>query len=330
VAGAKIVFAKFDGYVPRGEGTPSFTAGPKVAHFDRVEWLILPDPATSAAAIGNNEIDWWENPPIDLLPSLAANKALTVKKLDPYGSIGCLRFNHLHPPFDKVAVRRVVMSVCNQDDFMNAYAGADPSVISNPAGLFAPGSPYATTAGTEAVGRQKDFAAAKRELAAAGYNGEKVVVLGPTSIPPLHAYSQVSVDVLRKLGMNVDYVAVEWGTVVQRRASKEPIDKGGWNIFLTNLGGDGNVSPAAASAIRSGTAAWFGWPNMPAMEALRDQWLEAPDLATGRKIAEQMQLLMFQEAPYVPLGFYAGKHVYRSNIVDVREGFPQMYGVRRA
>ena len=329
VAGAKIVFARNEAYVPRGEGIASFTAGPKVAHFDRVEWIIMPDAATSAAAISNNEIDWWENPPIDLLPSLTANKSLMVKKLDPYGSIGCLRFNHLIPPFDKAAVRRVVMSVCNQDDFMNAYAGADPSVISNPAGLFAPGSPYATTVGTEAVGRQKDLAAAKRELAAAGYNGEKVVVLGATSIPPLHAYSQVSVDLLRKIGMNVDYVAVEWGTVVQRRASKETTDKGGWNIFLTNLGGDGNVSPAAASAIRSGTAAWFGWPNMPQMEALRDQWLEAPDLATGRKIAEQMQLLMFQEAPYVPLGFYAGKHVYRGNLADLREGFPQMYGVRR-
>jgi peptide/nickel transport system substrate-binding protein len=30
----------------------------------------------------------------------------------------------------------------------------------------------------------------------------------------------VTVDLLTRLGMKVDYVAVDWGTVVQRRAQK--------------------------------------------------------------------------------------------------------------
>jgi peptide/nickel transport system substrate-binding protein len=330
VPGSKVVFARNEAYVPRADGKPSFTAGPKVAHFDRVEWLMLPDPATAAAAVANSEIDWWENPPIDLLPSLKRNTALTIQTIDPYGSIGCMRFNHLYPPFNNPAVRRAIMAAVNQDEFMMAYAGADPSIISNPVGLFSPGSPMATTIGTETVGRIKDIKEAKKALLAAGYKGERVVVLGATSIPPLHAYSQVTVDLLQRLGMNVDYVAVDWGTVVQRRASKEPPEKGGWNIFLTNLGGAGNVSPAAASAIRSGPTAWFGWPDMPKMEELRDAWLTAPDLAAQKQIAADMQLLMFEAAPYVPLGYYSGPTVYRSTLRDVRKGFPQMYGVRRA
>ncbi len=329
VPGSKVVFAKADTYAPRADGTMSFTAGPKVAHFDRVEWLMLPDPATSAAAIANGEIDWWENPPIDLLPSLKQNKALAVKTIDPYGSIGCLRFNHLNTPFDKPAMRRAVLSACNQDDYMMAYAGADPSVIHNPVGLFSPGSPYATTIGCENVGRVKDLKQVQKDLAAAGYNGERIVLLGPTTIPPLHAYSQVTADLLKRIGMNVDYQALDWGTVVQRRASKETIDKGGWNIFMTNLGGSGNVSPVSASAIRSGAAAWFGWPNMPKMEALRDAWLDAPDLAAQKKIVEQMQMLAWDEAPYVPLGYYAGPVVYRTGLSGIRDGFPQMYGVKR-
>ncbi len=329
VPGSLVVFSRFDGYVPRADGTPSFTAGPKVAHFDRVEWQILPDPATAAAAIGNNEIDWWENPPIDLVPSLKSNKALATRVIDPFGSIGCLRFNELFPPFDNEAIRQVVLSVVNQDEFMMAYAGADPSIISNPVGLFAPGTPMASKAGLEAIGRVKDMAQAKKDLIAAGYKGEKVVLLGATSIPPLHAYSQLAADLLQRIGMNVDYVAVEWGTVVQRRASKEPPEKGGWNIFLTNLGGPGNVSPAASPGIRSGAAAWFGWPTVPGMEELRDSWLDAPDLAGQRAIAEKMQLLMLKSVPYAPLGYYAGPIVFRTSLTDIREGFPQMYGVRR-
>ncbi|MBC7638050.1 MAG: ABC transporter substrate-binding protein [Acetobacteraceae bacterium] len=330
VPGAKIVFAKFDGYVPRADGTASFTAGPKIANFERVEWHILPDAATISAALSNNEIDWWENPSIDLLPSLKRDKSLVTKTIDPYGSIGCLRFNHLNAPFDKAAVRRAVLSAVNQDEFMLAYAGAEPSIIKNPCGLFSSGSPLASNVGTEAVGRlSKNLDQVKKDLAAAGYNGEKVVLLGPTTIPVLHAYSQLTADLLARIGMNVDYVAVEWGTVVQRRASKEPISKGGWNIFMTNLGGSGNVSPAAASAIRSGQAAWFGWPDMPAMEALRENWLDAGDVATQKSIALDMQKLLFQEAPYVPLGYYAGPTIYRNSITDIRDGFPQMYGVKR-
>ena len=50
VSGSKAVYARNEAYVPR-EGVPSFSAGGKVAYFDRVEWLIMPDKATEAAAL---------------------------------------------------------------------------------------------------------------------------------------------------------------------------------------------------------------------------------------------------------------------------------------
>jgi peptide/nickel transport system substrate-binding protein len=38
VAGSLVVYERFDGYAPRPNGVADGTAGPKVAHFDRVEW----------------------------------------------------------------------------------------------------------------------------------------------------------------------------------------------------------------------------------------------------------------------------------------------------
>ena len=76
VVGSLLVYERFAGYVPRTDGTPDWTAGPKIAHFDRVEWHVIPDPATAAAALQTGEIDWWENPTADLLPSLRAVKGL--------------------------------------------------------------------------------------------------------------------------------------------------------------------------------------------------------------------------------------------------------------
>ena len=122
----------------------------------------------------------------------------------------------------------------------------------------------------------------------------------------------------------------DWGTVVQRRASKEPPDKGGWNVFYTYLGGFGNISPAPDISIRgNGAGAWFGWPTDPKMEALRDAWFEAPDLAAQQKLCREMQVEYFQNPPYVALGMYDSPTAFHRYLKDIRDGWPQFYGVQK-
>ncbi len=330
VPGQRVVYAKNADYVPRKDGKPSFNAGPKIANFDRVVWNFISDPGTAAAALQQGEIDWWENPPIDLVPSLQANKDLVVTVKDKTGEIGCLRFNQLFPPFDKPAVRRAVLSAIDQKEVMTAFCGAVPSVMKVDVGLFVPGTPLASDVGVEITRGPKDYDKIKRELAAAGYSGEKIVVLAATTIPSIWAEAQVASDVLKKIGMNVDMQALEWGTVVSRRAVKEPIDHGGWNIFYTYLGGFGNISPGPSIAIRGiGAGSWFGWPTDPDMEKLRDDWFAAPDLAAQQKITKAMQEHFWQNPGYVPLGMYDQPWAFRSNLQDVHDGFPQFYGVKR-
>jgi peptide/nickel transport system substrate-binding protein len=330
IPGQRVVFATNADYVPRTSGKPSFNAGPKIAYVERVVWNFVQDPATAAAALQSGEIDWWENPTIDLVPQLKASEKLTVVVKDKTGEIGCLRFNHLYPPFDKPAVRRAVLSAINQKDVITAFAGAEPSIMKVDVGLFVPGTPMASDVGVEITRGTTDYAKVKQELAAAGYNGEKVVVLAATTIPSIWAEASVATDVLQKIGMNVDLLALEWGTVVSRRASKEPLDKGGWNIFYTYLGGFGNISPGPNIAIRgSGGNSWFGWPTDPEMEALRDQWFAAPDLAAQQKICRDMQTHFWQNPSYVPLGMYDQPTAFHKYLVDVHDGWPQFYGVRR-
>ncbi|MFP3248894.1 MAG: ABC transporter substrate-binding protein, partial [Paraburkholderia sp.] len=72
VLGSKAVFEKFTDYVPRNEPA-SWMAGGKKVSIDRLEWIIMPDPATASAALQNGEIDWWENPVADLVPVLKSN-----------------------------------------------------------------------------------------------------------------------------------------------------------------------------------------------------------------------------------------------------------------
>jgi peptide/nickel transport system substrate-binding protein len=313
IPGQRVVFDKNPDYIPRASGQPSFSAGPKVAYIDRVTWNFVQDPSTASAALMQGEVDWWENPTIDLVPQLKRNKDLVITVKDRTGEIGCLRFNHLFPPFDNAAVRRVVLSAMDQKDVMTAVAGAEPSLIKTDVGLFVPGTPMASTVGVEITRGPKDFAKLKKDLAGAGYNGERVVVLAASTIPTIYAEAQVATDVLQRIGMNIDLQTMEWGSVVARRASREPIDKGGWNIFYTYLGGMGNISPGSDIAIRaSGADAWFGWPTDPKMEALRTAWFDAPDPEAQQKICRDMQEEFWQNPLYAPLGMYDQPTAFRS------------------
>src|SRR5437763_5274598 len=204
IPGQRVVFAKNPDYVPRADGKPSFSAGPKVVYVDRVVWNFVQDPSTASAALAQGEIDWWENPTIDLIPQLKRNKDLVITVKDRTGEIGCLRFNHLYPPFDNPAVRRVVLSAMDQKEVMTAVAGAEPSLIKTDVGLFVPGTPMASTVGVEITQGPKDLDKVKKELAAAGYKGERVVVLAASAIPTIFAEAQVATDVLQRIGMNID------------------------------------------------------------------------------------------------------------------------------
>ena len=151
VVGSKVVYTRNTDYVPRPDGTPDWLAGPKIVNFDRVEWNVMPDPATAAAALENGEVDWWENPPNDLLPMLDRSANVRTEGNGPLGTIGTGVFNHLHPPFDKPAVRRVMLQAISQADFMTAAAGTDPEMWRDGIGIFTPGTPMASDAGMEII-----------------------------------------------------------------------------------------------------------------------------------------------------------------------------------
>jgi len=231
---------------------------------------------------------------------------------------------------DIETVRQAILAAIDPVEVMQAVMGEDTTAYNAPVGTFLPGTPSASTAGMDRLGGKKSIEEIKAMLAAAGYSGEKVVLLHPTDQPFYDAMTQVVAATLQKIGVTVDDQSMDFGTVVQRRASKEPIDKGGWNIFYTWLGGFSNISPAPNNAIRgNGTAAWFGWPDNAKMEALYDSWFDAPDLDAQQKICEAMQIAFWQNPSYAPLGMYDQPTAFHNYLQDVPDGWPQFYGLKK-
>lgn len=329
VPGARNIYARFDGYVPR-QGKASFTAGERIAHFDRVEWITTPDPATQVAALKAGEVDWIEQPLMDLVPSLKTTKGISMSVAETQGLLGWLRFNFLYPPFDNPKIRRVALKAVNQKDFMEAVVGTAAPYDAQ-TGIFTSGSPSASTAGMEALSGKHDIADLKRELIEAGYKGEKVVYLSPTDVPRINAIAEVGVDMLRKIGMNVDEVSTDWGTAVQRSVSRKPPASGGWNMFCAFAGGYDCANPGSHQLLRgNGDAAYNGWPNLPKVEALRNEWLVANDPAAEKEIAAKLQAQALDDVVYLPLGSYFQPTAYKSDLVDMGRGLILFTGVRRA
>jgi peptide/nickel transport system substrate-binding protein len=331
VVGSRVVFTKNAGYVPRPNGTPDWLSGPKIVHFDRVEWHVMPDPATSAAALENGEVDWWENPPNDLLPALGRSPHVRTEDTGPLGTIGTGVFNHTQPPFDKAAVRRIVLEASSQADFMTAAAGTNKEMWRDGVGFFAPGTPMANDAGMDVVtSKKRDMRTLAQALRDAGYKGERIVLMSPSDQAVLTAQCAVALDLLQKLGMDVQFEVMDWGTLVQRRARKEPPDKGGWNMFITGWNGLDMTTPVTNQTLRSnGAKAWFGWPDLPGVQSLIDAWVDAPDLASQQKIAADLQRKALEEVPYLPTGQYFYRTACRDDITGIIPGQFVFWNVRR-
>ncbi len=330
VVGSRVAYQRFDGYRARPNGVPSCTAGPKVVNFDRVEWTVIPDVATAAAAMQRGEADWWEQPSFDLLPVMERESALKTFVVDVTGNIGIFRMNQLHPPFDNQAIRRALLPALNQADYMEAIAGDRKQSWRADVGFFGPGTAMASDAGMQAITGPRDIERAKREIQAAGYGGEPVVVMSPSDYPRINALASVAADMLQRCGLNVDLQQMDWGTVIQRRASKAPPSQGGWSVFFTTLSGVDMSNPAASLALRgNGQGAWFGWPTAPKLEALRDQFLAESDLAAQQRIAAEIQEQAFVDVPFLPLGEFIQPTTQRRDLVDTLNGLSLFWNVRR-
>src|SRR5215469_15471007 len=96
------------------------------------------------------------------------------------------------------------------------FAGSDRNSWRDDVGLFGTGSPLASDVGIEVLRRPRDYAAVKRALAAAGYKGEKIVVMAPTDVSELGNLTRAGAEQLRRAGMNVDLQELDFANVVRR------------------------------------------------------------------------------------------------------------------
>jgi peptide/nickel transport system substrate-binding protein len=329
VPGARSVFERFPGYEPRPEPA-SWLAGGKRVLFERIEWLTMPDPATASAAMQNGEIDWWEVILPDAAPVLRKNRNVLVDIADPQGTVGYLVMNHLHPPFNDVRARRAILMAMSQEDYMHAYVGDDEGLWKPMPSYFTPGSQFYTEEGGDLLKGPRNLDGAKRLLAESGHRGETVTFMAAQDLPHHKAWGDVTVDLLQRLGMKVDFAAVDMGTVFVRRTQKAPPGQGGWQMYLNvNVGVD-FIDPSNKLIRSRGDLVANGWSTSAAVEAEVEAWYAATSIDDEKRIARRLNKAAFDHVVYAPLGMSVRHFACRKNLAGVGRGpIPLPWGVSK-
>lgn len=322
VPGSKAAFARFEGYVPRTE-LASGLAGNRKASIDRIEWTQIGDASTAMAALQAGEQDYWDAPPPDLIAVLKADPNIAVAARYPSGVNFMLQVNHLQPPFNNVAVRRALAMAIDQRQILRP-AVSDPATIKTCHSFYGCNTPYATDEGGDIL-KVADTAKARAALIAAGYKNEKVVLLtaGEGPAAPLGAATE---DLMRRLGLNVELITLDFASITQRRTNRESVDKGGWSAFLTGWLGTDLVNPGVHPMLRgAGLEGYAGWCDDPQIETLRNAWATATTAAEQTKLASDLQIEAFKVLPYIPLGMIPVESAYRKKVTGVEPALVNSY-----
>lgn len=328
-AGDRVVYVKNPAYRPRTEA-PDGLAGGKVALIDRVEWLAMPDPGVAANALLAGEVDFVEQPPPDLIPTLERNRQIRVAPINPVGNVVWLRLNHAQPPFNDPRARQAVLYLVNQKDVLDGMGIRPQEQVPFCASYFMCGTPLETAAGARGL-REPDIARARALLQEAGYDGRKVVFMNSTDSPLNNASTLVIAEALGRGGLNMDVQTMDWGTLIQRRNRKEPQDQGGWNLFVTIANVFDAENPLAnlylASPCEGGLA---GWPCDAELERLRRAWAEETDPAKRRALLDEVHARAFEVVPYVSAGQFRTNAAWRTNVTGIRPTtIPVFWGVTK-
>jgi peptide/nickel transport system substrate-binding protein len=323
--GDKAVYVRNAKYVARKE-PPSGSTGGKLVFVDRVEWnLALRDAQAQVNALVNGEVDILEQPSFPLIPGLKANPNIVVYSYSPVLLQFMARFNHLHKPFDNPKVRQAVLAAFAQEPFLQAQVGVKELYRACPS-MFTCGTPYASAVGSD-IQSKSSMRKAQELLKASGYDGTPIVLMKPTDLTTIDKLPEVAAQLMRQAGFKVDLQAMDWQTLVGRRAKKDAPDKGGWHMFLTAWQGPDIWNPIVNPTMdtRGEASGWFGWAKDDKIPELKALFMRETDDAKRKKLAEAIQARAFEIGTHAPLGEFDAPLAAQKNISGHFHGTGNFY-----
>ena len=234
-------------------------------------------------------------------------------------------FNKTTKPFNNKKARQALLAAADMNDWMTASYGEGGDWALDGA-IFMSDGPWATQAGLtgwnkyyKPNGVQIDKAKAlmAEALAEEGMTfDDEMLLLAANNIFYMTGGGAYTKQAMESLGLKVNAPNVDWATVIQwkiKGCDKELVPGatapgGGFSGYHTRTG------PFDPLTNEGFSKTWTcGWQN-PEIDVLIQDWLTAPTLEEQKALIDEMQVLVYEEVPYIQLGASLGLMAYRNEM----------------
>lgn len=257
---------------------------------DTVTWRPIPEATARITALLTGEAQLVDGVPADLVPALKNKLGIHLEQVKNGGLTIYLGLRNDQKPLDDVRVRQALSLALNRDAYTRDL-------------LHGFGTPTGTMAGPKDFGYQpipaaiQDIAKAKALLAAAGYaQGFTLRFQAPRRYIASADVAQAIVQDLAAIGVKAQLEVPEWSVYTQQVAAQKqaPIYMLAWGSTQT-LDADAALYPILHSGEPYSTV------NSPELDALLNSSRVTIDPAKREKILQQVQDLVVQQQPLIPL-----------------------------
>ena len=316
---AHVKLRRFDGYVQNTnfKERDGF-GGKKTAYFDNLTIRFMPEAGARAAALETGEAHIREQIAVPAAQRLKSNPNVKIYEMMPW-AFQIIVLNHSQGPMANLKFRQAIQAAL---DYEEIIAIANDGLVRMLHGWQHPtGAYFAGDVGKELY-NQKNMAKAKQLLQESGYKGEEVIFLGDSTIINHKLTAEVGSEQLKKLGVNVKLLIVDWPTASSLRLKPE-----GWHLWALGMGIEPYEGPY-------NVAGFFVKPQLqshaedPVLEAAYARLASSPKFEDRKAAMADIQRQMYANVTAIKLGDFGIDQAARSNVVNFKPyRVPRMWDV---
>ena len=293
-----VELVRYDGYSSPAGDSDGY-AGNRVAEFDAIRFVPVPDVGTRVSGLKAGDYDYAESIPGDLFDDLNADP--DVRTILNGGPIFGLVFMNSKdgPLMNNFALRRAIQTALDKVPALQVSIGPDKLWRAN--GSFMPaGNIWYSESGIGQFSRG-DAEAAKQMAADAGYDGAPIKFMVSTNYAFHYDQAVVFTKQLAQAGFNIDLQVYDWATLIQKRGQPDQ-----WDLFFTHHGFV--PDPILISVMNDNYPGW--WTTEEKAE-LKAKFTASADPAERISIWSELQAAIYHQVPTMKTG-----DVYTYNIAS--------------
>lgn len=284
-----VELTRFDGYAKLGSPGDGY-AGARVANFDTIRFVPVPDVGTRVSGVQAGDYDYAEFISGDLYDTLKSNPAINIHRNG--GPLFGLFFMNSKSGIlkENFALRRAIQTAFKEEQALSVSFGPK-ALWAADGSIYPKGNVWHTETGVKNY-NVGDATKAKQMAKDAGYKGEPIRLLVSTNYQAHFDQATVFTKQLADAGINVQMMVVDWATLLKMRGQADQ-----WDIFVTH---HGFVPDPILVTFMNET--YPGWWNTPERAKLVAAFTGTADPEARLKIWAELQALIYEQVPAIKVG----------------------------